>query len=423
MAALWRDKPKTLKGLRLKDELRWRPLLVVAVLLISLMTIQSWADASSTQLNPTSMSFPTARLGFVLSTYDCATKTCAALGSSDNAGSTWNVVPTPSQLGGALGLISWRTYVTSYTTLNVHFADAENGWIYGTVPAPTTSQNSGPNWVERTWSTHDGGRTWRRVLLGRLSVTSGVIDMATHGAWTYLFGESGIRDRAYILGTHSNVEQWKNMSDEVMELPAGGTQLEGEFNFKGSSGWFVSGNDRGYTASSRLSANGMWRKWKGPSFEGFGSSYCPLATVTSAVYLSECQSAGFVIPPASSVPPNWNNGAPWLFISHNAGRTFTPFRELSTSYRGGYYATAPGLPATPVPGTILLQRSINSELQLVRSTNWGRTWQVVLKRNVSQVVFVSHSKGFTIEQPGTNLAHSTLLQTNDAGRHWSRVSI
>ena len=406
----------------MKQGLRMQPLLVGIFLVFSLNLTPTMAEASSLQPDPISLSFPSPQHGYVLSLYDCAANTCAVLRSTNDDASSWGAVPTPSQLNKNLQLVSWGTYGTAYATLNVHFANAQNGWIYGTVPAPVTPNTSNPNWVNRLWSTHNGGKTWRQVRLGPLSITGGVVQMATHGAWTYLFGGSNENGRAYILATHSNEDQWMSKSNAPMEMPAGGTQLEGAFSFAGSNGWFVAGNDRGFTASARLSKDGSWSAWNGPSVEKFDASFSLIAVVTDNVLLAECQSAGFVYPPASSVPRDWNNGASWLFISYDAGATFKPLRQLSSSYHGSY-TTVTGLPATPELGTILIEQTTNSGLQLVRSTNWGRSWHIVLDRSVSQMVFTSRSTGFAIVQRRTNQTGSSLLHTSDAGGHWSDVSL
>lgn len=399
---------------------RTRHLLVGTALVLSLNLTPTLAEASTPHLDPISLSFPSSHFGYVLSLYDCAARTCANLRSTRDSASTWNVVRTPSQMNNDLQLISWGTYGGSYSTINVHFADAKNGWIYGTVPAPVTSTTTNPNWVSRLWSTHDGGKSWQQIRLDRLSITAGVIEMATHGASTYLFGGSYENGHAYVLTTHSNTDQWTRKSKVSMEMPAGGTQLEGQFSFIGSRGWFVAGNDRGFTASARLSNDGAWNAWNGPSFEHFGASFSPITPVTSNVLLAVSESAGFVIPPASTVPPDWNNEATWLFISYDAGATFKPLRELSSSYRRGYFAL-PGLPIAPVPGTILLQQATNAGSQVVRSTDWGRTWKVVLNRSVAQVVFTSRSVGFAIAQQRTKQTDASLLTTNDAGGHWRHV--
>ena len=398
------------------------PALIVCLLLVLLLIPTSdVAGASPVQLDSISLSFPTPQQGYVLSLYDCATKTCAALRSTGNAGSSWSVVPIPSQLGRRLQLESWGTYGTTYANLTVHFANAKNGWIYGNVPAPVTPTTASPNSVSRLWSTHDGGKTWQQVRLDPLSLAGGVVQMATHGAWTYLFGQS-LSGPAYLLGTRSNMDQWSNKSSARMGMPAGGSQLEGSFTFAGGNGWFVAGNDRGFNDSARLLTNGPWGAWNGPSFAKFGASFTPISAVTNRVLLAEGESAGFVIPPASSVPPGWNNEASWLFISYDAGATFKPFRQLSSSYQKGY-STVPGLPAVPEPGTILLQQASNSGYHVVRSTNWGRTWRVVLDHSVSQVIFTSRTTGFAIVQEGSSQTTFSLFRTIDAGSHWNKVSV
>jgi hypothetical protein len=208
-----------------------------------------------------------------------------------------------------------------------------------------------------------------------------------------------------------------------MEMPAGGTQLEASFSFAGGNGWFVAGNDRGFTDSARLLSSGSWSAWNGPSFEKFDSSFTPIDALSNRVLLAEGESAGFGFPPASSEPSGWNNGARWLFISYDAGTTFKPLRKLSSTNQGSYYSTAPGLLAAPKPGTILLQHASNSSYNLVRSTNWGRTWSVVLDHSVSQVLFTSRTTGFAIVQEGSSPNAFSLFRTTDAGSHWNRVSV
>jgi hypothetical protein len=393
---------------------------VFGMAIISPESVSAETIAKTSPLNPISLSFSSPRDGYMLSLYDCARHTCANLRSTNDAGSTWSEVPIPSQLNKSLQLASWDSYGASYDTLTIHFGDARDGWIYGTIPVPDRLDPAYPNMVSRLWSTHNGGRTWRRIRLGPLRITLGVAAMATHGPWTYLFGGTNTSARSYILGTHSNVDQWTVKSKGQMGSPAGGTQLEGAFSFSGSKGWFVAGNDRGFTASARLCEDGSWQPWSGPTVDS--AAFAPIAVVSSNVLLIEGQSAGFVIPPASTVPRGWNNEASWLFISHNAGTTFKPYRQLSSSYRGGYStAPVPGLPATPIPGVILLQRTVRNAYELLRSSNWGRTWQVALKRSVSQVVFTSRSVGFAIVQRRSSPITTTVLRTNDSGIHWSDV--
>jgi hypothetical protein len=391
--------------------------LLSPLLLISTPTS---AEASASQLDPVSLSFPTPQLGYVLSLKDCAAKTCASLQVTRDAGTLWGIVPVPNQLNKALQLAAWGTYPTQYQTLTVHFADATNGWIYGTVPVPVSPTTDNPNGVGRLWSTHDGGKVWSEVHLGPFARDGAVLQMATHGKWTYLFGASFQTGRAYLLSSLSNMDQWTNRSKARVEVPAGGTQLEGAFTFAGSSGWFVAGNDRGFTGSARLLGKGSWGAWSGPSIGGGSSSFTPILAVTSRVLVVNGEDAGFVTPPATSVPPGWNSGAPWLFISKNSGATFEPLRKLSNTYEGNY-STMPGLSAAPVPGTILL--SSNSDDHLVKSTNWGRTWRTVLDHPVSQIIFTGRTDGFALVEEGSSQMAHSVVRTVDEGNHWEKVSI
>jgi hypothetical protein len=391
------------------------PLVVGALVSLLLIFAPTSAGASSSQMDSISLSFPTSEQGYVLSLRDCASETCATLQSTRDAGTEWSVVPVPRQLVQSLQLVSWDTYPTTYQQLTVHFADAANGWIYGTVPTSTTNN---PNWVGRLWSTHDGGKVWSRVHLGPTTRGGEVIQMATRGNWTYLFGASFQTGHAYLLSTHSDADQWTNRSKAQVEVPAGGTQLEGAFAFAGSSGWFVAGNDRGFTSSARLLPNGSWGAWNGLSIGRGSSSFTPIDAATSRVLLVNGESAGFGYPPATSVPPGWNSGASWLFISYNAGASFKPLRRLSNICS---CSTMPGSSAAPIPGTIFL--TSNTGEHLVRSTNWGRTWRVVLDRPVSQILFTNRSVGFALVQESSNQMSFSLFQTLDAGDHWNKVNM
>jgi hypothetical protein len=373
------------------------------------------AGASSPESDAISLSFPTPQLGYVLSLHECASHTCATLRVTRDAGTEWSGVSLPRQLTQALQLAPWSTYPTPYQPLSVHFADAVDGWIYGIVPTPDLPANL----VGRLWSTHDGGHVWSQVHLGPMTRGGTVFQMATHGDWTYLFGASFQTGRAYLLSAHSSEGQWTNESTARVEVPAGGTQLEGAFTFAGSSGWFVAGNDRGLTASARLLPNGSWGAWNGPSIGKGSASFSPIDAATSRVLLVNGESAGFGYPPTDSVPPGWNKGASWLFISYNAGATFKPLRRLSNTYQGGY-STLPGSSAAPVPGTIFL--TSNSDSHLVRTTNWGRSWHVVLNRPVSQIHFTSRTTGFALVQTGSRQSAFSLFRTVDAGSHWKPVS-
>jgi hypothetical protein len=117
--------------------------------------------------------------------------------------------------------------------------------------------------------------------------------------------------------------------------------------------------------------------------------------------------------------------ASWLFISYDAGATFKPIRRLTSSVQDGYYAVA-GLPATPALGTILVEQYTNYGNRLVRSSNWGRSWRIVINHNVFQVEFVNRLSAFAIANQSagqTSQLNTALLHTNDAGSNWSVVHL
>jgi hypothetical protein len=405
--------------------LRIWPRTLAMLLPATLLLTPGGAGAATNPMNPIAISFPLLHLGYVLSLSDCAANTCAELRSTSNGGVTWSAVTVPTQMTAGLKLASWSTYGSNFPTLNIHFADSRDGWIYGTVPASVTSNTSNPNWQSRLWSTHDGARTWQQVGLGPLGLSAGVFQMATHGVWTYLFGGSYQTGRPRILGTRSTTDHWANKLAAPMWMPAGGTQLEGSFTFAGSKGWFVSGNNRGFNPSLQLSSDGSWRTWKTPLPAELGASYAPVVAVTDKILVTVCTYAGFAGLPASAVPAGWNKLASWLFISYDAGATFKPVRRLTSSVQDGYYAV-PGLPATPALGIIILGQYTNYGNRLVRSSNWGRSWRIVINHAVLQVEFVNRSLGFAIADENTSQTsqlNSSLLRTNDGGSHWTVVHL
>ncbi len=369
---------------------------------------------------PISLSFSTAQVGYVLSLADCAGHTCVTLEHTRDGGARWTGVPVPGGLARSVARASWGFYggADGYVTLSVHFADARDGWIYGAVPASATSTS----YVNRLWSTHTGGASWTGIPLGPLRIGWGVVTMATHGAWTYLYGGSS-GPQASILATVSSQDRWRSRARAplVLEMPAGGTPLQGFFTFAGRRGWFVGGNDRGM-GFARLGAHGIWVPWPVASLAMRSAGLRPVVATSPDALVVVASSAGFGYPPASAVPRGWNSGSTWLFASRDGGRTFVAQRELSASYHLVFPAV-PGLPATPAAGVLLVERQTSGGVsQLVRSTDGGATWHVVVRHYIRQVELGTRGPGFAIALigPATSV-DSVLLRTVDAGAHWTPV--
>jgi len=401
--------------------------IAVAAVGFGLVLPISSGGADTAVLEPVSISFPSPSTGFALSLYKCVSRVCANLERTGNAGASWTSIHLPVGLTADLRLAGWTSYFAYYDqqSLNVHFADSRNGWIYGVVPAPATSTTQNPNFAAHLWSTHDGGATWAPIPLPPLKVDYGVIQMATHNSLTYLYGASFRSSQARVLSTPSASDDWASATQAPLAVPAGGTQLQGAFAFAGGHGWFDGGNDRGVISTLQLTPTGKWKEWTSRSM-AFAGGFAPVVASTPNDVLVVTRSAGFATPPANAVPAGWNNGATWLFSSKDAGKTFHAVRQLSKS-DNVTFPVVQGLPASPTLGRIIAERDIDgagtSSQRLVLSTDSGRTWRVVFRGGVLQVDFVKSVTGFAIAYKSSDPMSSTLIRTTSAGAHWSTVAL
>jgi photosystem II stability/assembly factor-like uncharacterized protein len=107
------------------------------------------SDAESTTTIPLkvdgflaqSVSFVTADDAFVLGVVGCPSGACLAVRHTSDGGRTWSPAPAPPAALDTTGLSG---------VLDLHFADALDGWAYGPV----------------LWATHDGGVEWQSLDLG-----------------------------------------------------------------------------------------------------------------------------------------------------------------------------------------------------------------------------------------------------------------
>ncbi len=376
-------------------------------------------------VHPVSISFLTARHGFVLSVNDCATRTCVSLAKTDDAGATWTSLSLPSQLSREIRTISWYAYPNYFVSesLMVHFADPRDGWIYGVIPAPATATQPSPNFADRLWSTHNGGESWTALSLSGLGIDSGVAQMATHGALTYLFGSSYVTSHSRILSTPNARDRWTSASPP-MGIPAGGSQLQGAFTFAGKRGWFVSGNDRGIQSLEQLTPSGTWTTWRVRSL-ALGEGFTPVIAESSRDLVVVTSDAGWYFPPPANAPLGWSKGATWLFLSRDGGKTFNAVHELAKSSATGF-PSENGLPAAPTPGTIFVERESGTStttFQLLMSKDAGRTWRVVINQRVLQVAFATASVGYAIVVPNSDPRRASLCKTTDGGMRWSSQAV
>ncbi len=208
-------------------------------------------------------------------------------------------------------------------------------------------------------------------------------------------------------------DNWHVSDSRGLPTPAGGGSPSGAIVLAGSHGWLVEGNDRGTTGSAQLNNVGRWVPWTAPC-ESVGDSLAVPAASTSSHLIVECVMGGFAYPLSSTAPRGATLGSTWLYVSDNAGRTFTAGPELG---RVGQYF-GPVL-ASPEPKTILMTRNIAPHQELRASFDGGRHWSVVYFGDVLFLHFVSSTEGLALVQPSKG--PNQLIMTYDGGIHWSPV--
>jgi hypothetical protein len=359
------------------------------------------------RFEPLSFTFPSAQVGWVLGIAPCAEKlSCLSLRETTSHGRSWSQRSLPSALIAEANRNTSGTALERDASMKIYFANKNDGWISGLL-------RNGPIF----WSTHNGGRQWRRLSTALMGPYGSIYDIESTSQTAYLIAQN----KAYRVSLESSPvghDDWRALRTPVLNLPAGGAESGGSIVLKGTTGWLVVGNDRGVSGSARLSANGSWVKWTPPCYS-VGNSYVVPAATTTRDLVVVCQMGGFASPLSKTAPPGAKLQSNWLYFSHNAGRTFVHGDELHPLLQYDEVLAA------PAPGIILLSQILDSNLndtqQLLRSVDGGRRWSVVYRGWVYSLAFQNNAQGVAIVQPsnGTN----SMIMTIDAGRHWSVVTL
>ena len=382
----------------------------------------STSSVVKSSFSPVSVDFSSLERGWALGTASChASTACLTLSKSTNAGRTWAVSPLPQAL---LRLASRRVLgspavlygaldgnVTS--NLNVRFANADDGWIYGSL-AIATKVNGQPSATFKPvfWSTHDGGLTWKHQPQSWIYSQGPVLDLEASSSTVYLMAVN----KSFNVTIESSPvgrDSWHPSYSKGLLTPAGGGPFSGAIVLSGSHGWLVEGNDRGITGSAELNASGQWGPWTAPC-GSVGDSLAVPAVSNSSHLIVACVMGGFASPLSSTAPRGAILGSTWLYVSDNEGRTFTAGPELG---RGNVYFGS--VLASPKPTTILITRNISPHQELVASFDGGRHWTAVHFGNVSFMHFVSSTEGVALVQPSKG--PNQLIMTFDGGYNWFPV--
>jgi hypothetical protein len=395
-----------------------KPTTLTTMHLGSTLTTTTNVKPAAATFDPVSVTFVSSDTGWALGTAPCAkNRTCLALRETTDAGRNWFARPLSTAiLLAADRQLNGRDAAQYYDQLNVRFANSQDGWIYGSIPGPTPS--AGVDFIEPVqylWSTHDGGRVWRRQSFDWLGKYGSFFDLEAANGTVYVMGDN----KTFHVTVESSPvgeDSWHMTNAEQLGLPAGGAQPSGTIVLNGTSGWLVVGNDRETSGAARLSASGQWVPWT-PPCTTVGNSFATPAASSSETLVAVCTMGGFAQGLSSQAPPGAKLGSSWLYLSHDSGNTFEAGAEILWLVDGNN-----GVVASSAPGDIFLGRFAGNGV-LMASFDGGGLWREVYQREPFYLGFTSASQGVgLVGSPLGNNRINTMIMTFDGGHHWAPVT-
>lgn len=374
--------------------------------------------ASSVHVNPVSVSFGSLRAGWVLGTTPCEVdQSCVTMERTVNHGRTWSRVALPAPLRAAANhRVGGSSASNDGASLGVYFANATDGWIYGSLAASTAQAGQVTRPV--LWSTHDGGRHWARQSLPWANGGQPLLDLAAANGTVYTMSMNASY-HVVLASSPVSVDHWHVVRTPTLGVPAGGGELQGAIVLRGRDGWIVEGNDRGVSGSVHLSQRGDWVRWT-PPCQAVGNSFAVPVPVTSNArdLTTVCFIGGYGDSPSPSAPPGAAVGSGWLYDSRDAGARFVAGRELRPvkammdfAFNAGY-----GVLAVPTPATYLISQEVGNAQELKASFDGGTRWSVVYKGQLLSLAFTSVEQGVGIAT--TVDGEHSLIMTVNGGRDW-----
>lgn len=386
---------------------------------------------ASSSFHPLSVTFVSLDTGWALGTVPCKSSgECLNLVKTTNQGRSWSTQPLPAKLltladrpvtngvpKGTPGFEKLPAFLFELDAgfgLGTRFANAKDGWIYGTLPHSVSSV------APVLWATHNGGKTWRQLSVGPNPANSEILDLEAAGGTAYLMRtQTGPSYDVRVESTPVGSNNWHTDSTPRLGLPAGGGQLQGAIVLQGSVGWLVEGNDRGVTGSAQLVGNGKWAPWV-PPCAAVGDTLVVPAASNASNLVAACQMGGYASPLPQSAPAGATLGSWWLYSSADGGQSFVAGPRL-----GGNTYPFTGLVASPVPGTMFLGYGGFGARRtgLIGSFDGGHSWTFFSKGSFFYLGFTSPTQGVGLLRTApNNMANTRMVMTFDGGRHWAKVS-
>jgi hypothetical protein len=398
----------------------------LALLLLPVAAIAAAPSAGSSTVpstSPVSATFLASGEGWILSGYHCPTGICIKVQRTMNDGRSWTTLTLPSGLREVA-----NPSAASFFPLvqqQIYFADARNGWIYGPVlPRGATNDTTDAE----IWATHDGGATWSALDTTSLGMKYDVLTMAASRGSVYALAWRG--DTFGLWRSSTATSSWRRAKTSTLYPAAGGSNMEGALIFKGANGWLMLGNDRGTTASARLTSSGRWVEWNGPC-DKVGNGFSVPVANSAATLVDVCTIGGFGDDVAPGTPRSLKLQSNWVYTSHDAGLAFHPTARVMVDGSSEYLDQLTSLPASPAPGRILVAKDVSHDRKqsdhLYLTLNDGKSWHSVYASPLTSffpviqyVSFASSRLGYAIVQrtPTTSM----LVISRDGGRTWRAIA-
>jgi hypothetical protein len=332
-----------------------------------------------------SVTFVSPAAGWVLGTVPCRTARCLALARTTDGGATWTDLGAPRAAGVTGPAISGTGGAVD---LGVRFADADDGWIYGSVGGASI-----------LWATHDGGVTWAAQdlpgvgagwVVDGLETTVGEVRVAVLAA-----DPAAVRLLAAPVGT----DDW---SVAATALPTGtGPTPSPDLVLQQTAGWVVEDN-QAVLGGARLTG-GTWVSWSLPCLAP--ATGMLLAAPTTTYVVAVCDE------PASGSA----SAAQAVLSSTDGGTTFRASGTVPTALAATAVASA-------APGVVIAGGTASGEGELSTSRDGGATWTTTYRSDVftdvRQVGFENASQGVAVL---ASSAGAELLMTFDGGETWQAV--
>jgi hypothetical protein len=325
---------------------------------------------------------------------------------------------------------SYNSNYVPFGTLSIHFANRQDGWIYGSFYSSASSTGTDVQPKTELWASHDGGDSWTAVDAMAFGMKFGVLSLSSNGGQVYAL--AWLTDQTFGLWRSSTAaESWQTVATPSLPMAAGGTSMEAALVFKGTSGWLMVGNDRGVTGSARLNSRGQWVKWDAPCYSVGNGFVVPVAYSATSL-IDVCTIGGFGGYVAPSTPSYVKPESNWIYSSNNGGSSFAPTSRVVINNSSLNLSLYYGIPASPAPGVVLMTKlvglgqTLSDHLYLSRDR--GKTWTLVYatpfapsQQMIQNAFFASSKLGSAIVQ--TTDTSSMLIISSDGGKTWHKSTV